>query len=205
MPVIGIAGGVGSGKSAVSRVFEELGCLVSDSDRATRAALEREDVREQLVSWWGRGVLDADGRVDRVAIAKIVFADSAERARLESVTHPAARADRDAVIARAEAEGAAGVVVDAPLLFEVGLDASCDFVVFVDAPLVVRAERVRSTRGWDEARVAEREAAQLPVDEKRSRSDAVVDNSGSLGGLRRQVESVLARAVERHRAERAAR
>ena len=203
VPIIGIAGGIGSGKSAVARAFASLGCLVSDSDKATRAALESPDVKAVLVEWWGRGVIAADGSVDRVAVAKIVFDDEDERRRLESMTHPRARADRERVIARAEASGAPGVVVDAPLLFEAGLDAVCDLVVFVDVPPAERARRIED-RAWSPGELARREAVQLDVVEKRRRSDAVIDNSGPLGALKSQAEQVLRLATERH-AENAAR
>ena len=113
------------------------------------------------------------------------------------MTHPAARADRERVIARAEASGAAAVIVDAPLLFEAGLDAGCDLVVFVDVPRATRVERVAG-RGWDEAELDRRESAQLSVDEKRRRSDFVIDNSGPQDALRGQAEAALSAARDRH-------
>ncbi|MEM7756081.1 MAG: dephospho-CoA kinase [Planctomycetota bacterium] len=200
VPIIGVVGGIGSGKSAVARAFAEVGCLVSDSDAATRAVLESPDAKALFVEWWGPAVIADDGTADRAAIAKIVFADAAERKRLESVTHPAARRDREAVIRRAEAEGAAGVVsgvvVDAPLLFEAGLDAGCDLVVFVDVPRAVRVRRVAG-RGWDAAELDRREAAQMSLGEKRERADVVIDNSGPLERLGPAVVAALGEARRR--------
>ncbi len=176
--VIGLAGGIGAGKSAVARVMAELGCVVSDSDALARAALERDDVRAQLVSWWGEGVISTDGKVDRGAVSRIVFGDDEQRLRLEALVHPLVRVSRGEAIARARDAGARAFVIDAPLLFEAGLDAECDVVVFVDAPREVRLARVREHRGWDEAELDRREAAQLAVEEKRRRADVVVLNDG---------------------------
>lgn len=191
MPVIGIAGGVGSGKSTAARTLGELGCLVSDSDAGAREALQRPEVVCTLVGWWGEGVLSPDGSPDRSAIAKIVFADDAERKRLEALIHPLLRAEREALIAGAAGRGAKAVVIDAPLLFEAGLDAECDAVVFVETPEAVRVERVRETRGWDAGELHRREKAQLPLDAKRERSDYVVVNDGHPDRLRAQLEGVL--------------
>ena len=192
VPVIGLAGGIGAGKSAVARAMVELGCVVSDSDTLARAALERDDVRAQLVSWWGDGVFGADGAVDRGAVARIVFGDEVQRLRLEALVHPLVRVSRGEAIARAEAAGARAFVIDAPLLFEAGLDAECDVVVFVEAPRAVRLARVRQHRGWDEAELARRESAQLGNDEKRRRADVVVAN-GEDAGLASRVGAVLDR------------
>ena len=96
------------------------------------------------------------------------------------------------MILEALTAGARAVIVDAPLLFEAGVDAECDCVVFVDAPREQRLERVRQTRGWDEPELSRREASQLPLDEKRRRSQHIVDNSGKLGGIQTQVAKILA-------------
>ncbi|MEM1329221.1 MAG: dephospho-CoA kinase [Planctomycetota bacterium] len=189
--VIGIAGGIGSGKSAVAGAFASLGLLVSDSDTEAKAQLEIEEVRDELVRWWGTGVLDAGGVVDRASVARIVFADDAERARLESLIHPRLRAGREAMIQRARDGGMPGVVIDAPLLFEAGIDAECDAVVFVEAPREVRLERVRRTRGWDEAELGRRESAQWPLDQKRDACGHVIRNDRSESALKQEASRVL--------------
>ena len=191
VPVIGLVGGIGSGKSTVAGVFERLGCVRSDSDAAVREVLSRRAVIDQLVAWWGRAVLDADGNVDRARVADVVFADANERRRLESLVHPLVGERRAADVARARAAGARGVVVDAPLLFEADVDAECDAVVFVDASRATRLGRVRADRGWDEAEFARRENAQMPLEQKRSRSDHVIVNDGPVGDLHESVARVL--------------
>lgn len=201
VPVIGLVGGVGSGKSAVAAAFERLGCVVSDSDRAVREVLARPEIVETLTGWWGSGILDGEGRVDRKKVADRVFADPFERRRLEALIHPLVRESREALIERARASGAKGVIVDAPLLFEAGVDAECDAVVFVEATRAVRLGRVRG-RGWDEAELDRREKAQMPLDEKRRRSDHVLVNNGTLAELESRVAKLLA-AIRKHCRDRA--
>ncbi len=174
--VIGLAGGIGAGKSSVAAAFGRLGCAVIDSDAEAKAALDRPAVRDELVRWWGAGVLDANGRVDRAAVAKRVFDAPDQRARLEALIHPLIRRTRGQAQAEARAAGAPAIIYDAPLLFEAGLDDRCDAVVFVDCPREERLRRLRASRGWDEAEVSRREAAQIPAAEKRRRSGYVIDN-----------------------------
>lgn len=197
VPVIGLAGGIGAGKSAVARAFADLGCTVSDSDAQARLALERDDVRRTLVEWWGRGVLDDRGRVDRSAVASIVFDRDDERARLEGLIHPLVRRSRESLIEEAAAAGAPAVIVDAPLLFEAGLDAECDAVVFVDAPRDVRLARL-AARGWDDAELRRREKAQLPLEEKRRRSSYHLENVGDLGSLHDAARHILSDVLAKY-------
>ncbi len=189
--VIGLVGGIGAGKSEVAKAFAAEGFLVIDSDRDARAALDQPEVREQLVRWWGGGVVGADGKVDRKKIAEIVFSKPEERARLEALVHPMVKKGRGELIARAAAEGRPGVVIDAPLLIEAGSDKECDAVVFVDAPREVRLARVQQSRGWTEEELERREKAQLSLEDKRARADAVVINDGARGVLPERIRMVL--------------
>lgn len=189
--ILGLAGGVGSGKSAVAAVLGELGFVVSDSDAGARAVLERADVIEELVQAFGDGVLNDKGRPDRKAIADAVFGDDAKRKTLEGIIHPRLHDERAELVRAARAKNASGVVIDAPLLFEAGVDAECDAVIFVETPRELRLKRVVEGRSWAEAELARREAAQLPLDQKRERSDAVVVNDGDLAHLRARVLSAL--------------
>src|SRR4051812_38908656 len=158
-PVIGISGGIGSGKSLVARLFGAHGCLVLNADDHVRD-LYREDagVRDALRDWWGDGVFNSLGEVDRRAVARIIFADDAQRLRLESLLHPRVDGRRKALMAAAAADAQVlAYVWDIPLLFEVGFDARCDALVFVDAPREQRLARVQTTRGWDENELVRRE------------------------------------------------
>lgn len=205
MQVIGILGGVASGKSAVTRMLAELGCGVLDADRAGHEALRQPEIKQAIRHRWGEAVFDADGEIDRQAVAKIVFAPPVaesetraggertrqindERKFLERLTHGriAAALKRQADAMAAESRVAA-IVLDAAVLLEAGWDAMCDVLVFVDAPAHTRRERARS-RGWSEAEFAAREAAQESLEVKRQRADFEIDNSGDLEHLRGQVE-----------------
>lgn len=188
--VIGLVGGIGSGKSTVAEELEMLGCVVVDSDRSAREILGRPEIKNILTGWWGAGILDGDGNVDRREVARIVFAEPIERERLEGVVHPLIKQERDALIDRIGEEGGGVVVVDAPLLFEAGVDKECEAVVFVDAPREARAERV-ARRGWDADELGRREAAQMPLEEKRRRSTYVVVNDGTREELRERVVEMV--------------
>lgn len=195
-PIIGIAGGIGSGKSFVARLFGELGCAVVDSDRQVREAYLDPGVKETLRQWWGAGAFDADGEVNRSAVSKIVFADPAQRKRLEGLIHPWVADARDQFMAQhADDAQVLAFVWDTPLLFEAGLRDRCDAVVFVDAPRALRLDRVRDTRGWDAAELLRRENLQLDLDRKRELSDHVVTNTADAGSVRAQVRHVLSRIL----------
>lgn len=194
LPVIGLCGGIGAGKSAVAEILAELGCVVSDSDREAAEVLAEPDVVETLRSWWGDDVLDSNGRPNRAAVAGRVFGDPEERARLERLVHPRIHARRAARFASVPPDTVA-LVIDAPLLFEAGLDRECDAVLFVEATRESRLERVRTGRGWSESELARREAAQLPPEEKRERAGRIVRNDGDRTMLFEEVKSVLASIV----------
>lgn len=189
--VIGIAGGIASGKSALADAFERHGCVVSRSDEQTHALLGLEEVKAKLVEWFGVGILDEAGKISRKALGGIVFADENARRRLEGLLHPMLHEQRRDLIRRAGEQGARAVVIDAPLLFEAGVDAECDVILFVETPFKKRLERVIEGRGWDEAELRRRENAQMGLDVKRARADNVVENVSDLRRLDRYVESLL--------------
>jgi dephospho-CoA kinase len=191
-PVIGIVGGIGAGKSTVARIFEGLGCVISDSDASVREILTEPEIMEKLDSWWGEQVFAPNGTIDRSKVAKIVFGSDAERRKLEGLIHPRVHELRHELIRDAREQGVSGVIVDAPLLFEAGVDHECDAVVFVDTPREIRLARVKSTRGWDDSELDRRENAQLALEQKRKRSDYIVSNSGLPDELHGRVSRVLA-------------
>ena len=175
-PTIGLAGGIGAGKSRVAALLAELCCVVSDSDADARAVLADPEVIDTLRSWWGDEVVGVDGAIDRGKVAGRVFTDVEERRRLESVLHPRIHERRAARFAAAPPDTRA-FVIDAPLLFEAGLDAECDAVIFVDASRPTRLARVAANRGWSDEELARRESAQWPIDRKRSLATLIIDNT----------------------------
>ena len=198
IPIIGLAGGIGAGKSEAARILEDLGCVVSRSDQVGHAALNDTEIRRTLVEWWGPGILSESGEVDRKAVAKTVFSDAEQRRRLEALIHPWIRARQEALFAAAPPRTPA-LVIDAPLLFEASLADECDTVIFVDASRQARLERLRTSRGWSEAQLAQREESQLPLDVKRSRADYVVKNDSDLNELADQVRLILSEIAALHR------
>lgn len=193
--VIGLAGGIGSGKSAVARAFAGLGCVVIDSDEEAHAAIDRPDVRDELKRWWGPAVIGTDGRIDRARVAQIVFRDETQRRRLEGLVHPLLRTTRASIIEEARRAGAPAVILDAPLLYEAGLEGECDVVVFVAAPREERLERVRRSRGWDEAELDRREKNQMPLELKMRDADHVLSNASAEADLVARVAEVFDRLL----------
>lgn len=178
MHVLGIVGGVASGKSVVAREFAQLGAQVLDADQAGHEVLREPEVIAALVERWGERILLPDGQIHRSAVAQIVFANQGaeERRFLEQITHPriAARLTQQFEVTRKAAECQV-VILDAALLFEAGWNQLCEATIFVDAPRETRLARA-ATRGWNAAQFAAREAQQLPLDEKRARSQWVINN-----------------------------
>lgn len=195
-PIIGISGGIGSGKTFVADLFGEMGCLVIKSDEQVLRVYEEQAVLERLRAWWGEAVLQADGKVNRRFIADRIFNNPDERRRLEQLLHPHVAHRRKAIMrAAAEDPQVLAYVWDTPLLFETGLDRECDVLVFVDAPFDVRLKRVVATRGWDREELIRREKFQRPLDTKRRISDHVIRNTADAATTRSQVREVLSRIL----------
>jgi len=195
-PTIGIAGGIGSGKSTVARILARLGCEVCISDDTARTVLDAPEVRAAVIDRAGAGVRAPDGSVDRAALGRALFADPTLRADVERIMHPRIEARRRAQFAAAPLSTRA-LIIDAPLLFEVGLERECDAVLFVDTPRDLRLARVRASRGWDDAELARREASQIPLGEKRRRSSDLVANTGDPAALEAAVAAALDAIIAR--------
>ncbi|MEL7483313.1 MAG: dephospho-CoA kinase [Planctomycetota bacterium] len=195
--VIGIAGGIGSGKSTVARALAEAGCLLYDADAEVARLYEREDVLTTVREWWGDDVAPAATGLDRAKVAGIIFEDPSQRERLESYLFPLLAQERAALIRRAHDQGSPAVVIDAPLLYEAGLDTECDIVIFVDTPRDERLRRLMVRSGWDAGELDRREKAQLPLDTKRDRADYTVDGSGTPADMAREARRLLEDVLNR--------
>lgn len=199
-PVIGIAGGIGGGKSHVARVFGEQGCFVTHSDEQIRAAYNDPEVQDTIRRWWGDAVFRADNTINRSAIAAKIFEHPSERDRLERLLHPWVNVAREQEMMQVGADPqVVGFVWDTPLLFETGLNRQCDAVIFVETPEEVRLRRLKESRGWDEAELRRREKSQWPLDKKREISDYVLVNTADAEDLRRQVREMLSRILAKRR------
>jgi dephospho-CoA kinase len=191
MKVIGLTGGIGTGKSTVARLLRGLGVTVIDADEATRAVQSRgsEGLR-RIVEAFGPSILTPDGDLDRAGLAAVAFADEEARQRLNAIVHPLVRewmADRQM---EAEARGEPFAVLDIPLLFESRGAAGFDDVILVYAPEEVALRRLVELRGMPEDQARARMAAQMPIEEKRRLARHVIENTGTLEQLRERTERV---------------
>ena len=189
---LGVTGGIGSGKSTVCRMLEDLGAAVFDADRVARALMESDpELRNALKEAFGDDVYDASGRLNRTYVAARVFGDDAAIARLNALVHPRVYAAFEAAKERAAADGAVLLVLEAALIYESGGDQHLDAVAVVDAPLAKRLAWTSARDGVTPAQVEARMRHQLPPEELRARADYVIENEGSLEHLRSQVEHLF--------------
>ena len=177
LPVLGLLGGVASGKSFVAGLLAQQGAAVLDADRAGHQVLEQDEVKTALRQRWGERVFAPTGEVNRKAVGEIVFNDPTELKFLEAVTHPRIGCLLQEQIEHLLQQGAPAAVLDAPVMLKAGWDAMCDAIWFVDAPRPTRLQRALQ-RGWTEAQFDAREAAQESLDEKRRKATAVINNAG---------------------------
>lgn len=204
--VIGITGGMATGKSTVAQMFAEFGAeLVSADHIAREIVLPGSPVLERIVQRFGADILMPDGSLDRAKLGEIVFSDPKARADLEAITHPeiiAILSDRIRHF-RDSPRGRTGVLVaEIPLLFEVGLRALVDRVVVVAAEQPTQANRLINRNGVSRQRALARLKTQMPIERKIAEADWVVRNDGDLSETRRQVEQIWAQATAGGRAER---
>ena len=194
MKIIGIIGGIGSGKSTVAELFRQAGAKVIAADGIGHRVLLLPNVKDAIRERWGAAVFDND-EIDRKKLAAVVFADEKELAFLKSLTHPLIAEEAERQRKEHEQNGVSLCLLDAPLLLESGWEHLVDLIVFVSAPAEMRWERVKS-RGWSETEWRQREAMQLSVEEKSRRAHVVLNNSGDAGSLQTQVEALVRDLVQ---------
>ena len=190
IPVIGITGGIGSGKSFVAQCFASFDCVIANADDNAKIALNKPEAQAALVDWWGEEVVSEDGQTNRALLASIVFNDDEARQKLEALIHPAVREMQSEQFAQAP-EKTTALVIDAPLLLETDLHTLCDAVVFVQASDEIRLSRVMESRGWDANELRRREEAQLPLDKKANSADYVIINESDQSSVMTQVKQIL--------------
>ncbi|MEU2871500.1 dephospho-CoA kinase [Streptomyces olivoreticuli] len=196
MLTVGLTGGIGAGKSEVSRLLASYGAVVVDSDKIAREVVEPGTPGlAAVVAEFGAQVLTAEGALDRARLGAVVFADPERLAALNAIVHPLVRA-RSAELSKAAAPDAV-VVHDVPLLAESGLEALYDLVVVIDAGTRTRLERLVRLRGMTPDEANARMAAQATREQRLAVADFVIDNDGPLEALAPQVEKVWAQLRER--------
>jgi dephospho-CoA kinase len=186
--VLCLTGSLGMGKSTAAKFFAEAGVAVHDSDAVVHALYEGEAVAAIEAAFPGTA---SGGKVDRVKLAARVIDDKAALARLEAIVHPLVAVAREKFLADAQANGAPVVVLDIPLLFEIGGSDRCDAVVVVSAPAEIQRARALARPGMTEEKFVSLLAKQMPDAEKRARADFIVDSSQSFDHARAQVHDIL--------------
>jgi dephospho-CoA kinase len=198
VPLVGIVGGVGAGKSSVVRNVKSLQLHFIDADRIGHEQLTVKKIKDQIVKTFGTQVLDSSGDISRPDLAAQVFGDSSEkqdkRKQLNTIVHPAIRSEIRRQINSAP-QDADAIILDAALLLEAGWADECNAVIFIDTSLEQRRKRVAETRGWSAEELQRREASQLSLEEKRRRSDFCVDNSGDISVAAHQMEQALIKII----------
>ena len=190
MRVLGLTGGIGSGKSVVAQMFARLGAAVIDADQLALEVVEPgQAALQEIATTFGPDVLLPDGRLDRPKLAGIIFADAGERAKLDAITHPRIQARMDAEI-KARRGGPGVLIVDIPLLYENDRTHSVERVIVVWVDPQTQLRRIRQRDGLSADAARQRIAAQMPLEAKRARADHVIDNSGTREDTRRQVEAI---------------
>lgn len=196
--VIGLTGGIASGKSTVSRMLRELGVPIVDADLLARQAVAPGTPAEaQIRETFGAEVFRADGSLDRQRLGEIVFGDSAARARLNAIVHPYILARSQEELGALARAGHRIAIYDAALILENGLGGALDGLIVVSVPEEVQLARLRARDGIDEPTALARIRSQMPLAQKVAKADWVIDNSSSLDETRRQVELVWSRVRER--------
>lgn len=192
--VVGLTGGIASGKSTVSNMLRDLGVAVIDADVVAREVVEPGTPGlEAVLDAFGAHLARPDGSLDRKALGAIVFADGEALEQLEAIVHPRIAARAAQLIAKARESGEPFVVYDAALLVEWGISDSFEPLVVVAVPAEVQIERITARDGLSVAEAQQRLDAQLPLEDKVAAADVVIDNAGSLEETRAQVEALVAR------------
>ncbi|PRS44271.1 dephospho-CoA kinase [Bacillus sp. RJGP41] len=190
--IIGITGGIASGKSTVSLYLQELGFTIVDADLASRAVVEPgEEAYHQVVKAFGEDILLTDGNIDRVKLGSIIFNDQEKRLLLNGIVHPAVRNWMRLKTEAALSSGEETVFMDIPLLFESKLTFMVDKTLLIYVDEQVQLKRLMSRNGLSEAEALARINSQMPLADKKALADAVIDNNGDINETKRQVKAIL--------------
>ena len=191
-PIIGILGGIGSGKSTVAAEFVKLGCKVIDTDEIAHELLDEVSVKEKIVAAFGRTILDSTGKISREKLAEVVFADTDKLSQLNSIVHGPVLAEAERLIEQYNQQNQVkAIVLDMPLLVEVGWDKRCDRVVFVDCDRRLRVDRAKKNGLFNEKQLKIRENFQISLDNKVNIADNIIDNNSGLSMLVKQVTIIF--------------
>ena len=192
MRVIGLTGGIGTGKSTASEYLRKQGFSIIDADRISREIVEPGTLLlKELEKNFGSGIIKDDGTLDRKALAAIVFSDKEKKSRLDGLMHGHILDEIERKISESQSGEGRGIIVDAPLLFETGLEKKCDQVWLITADEKLRILRVCERDGMDPEEVRARIQNQMADEVKKERAHRIVDNSGSKEALLAQLAELI--------------
>jgi dephospho-CoA kinase len=195
-PIIGVIGGIASGKSTVAAEFGKLGCAVISADAIAHDLLGEEPVRDELVRQFGREILRPSGQIDRSRLAQIVFADAEKLCALNKVIHLRVLERTEKLIAEYnQCPHTQAIVLDMPLLVEVGWANRCDKLIFVKCDGAQRARRAKQAGILDEQGIKIREKFQISLDKKAELADNTIDNNSDFSTLVRQIQGIFSDIV----------
>jgi dephospho-CoA kinase len=197
-PIIGILGGIGSGKSTVANEFAKLGCAVVDADKIAHRLLDEAGIREQIVGLFGQRILNPAGKIDRGKLAEIVFADREKLSLLNKTIHPLVLKEAEQLIRRHNSQSRVkAIVLDMPLLLDVGWEKRCHRLIFVQCDPQIRAQRAGKMGFFDENQLKVRENFQISLDKKVGVADNIIENNSGFSALVRQVANIFSSVLDK--------
>ena len=197
-PIIGILGGMCSGKSSVAAQFAKLGCYVIDADKIAHEVLEEKAIKQKVIAHFGDELLDSSGKIDRTKLADIVFADVDKLSLLNDIIHPPVLARIEQLIDQYNHQPSVkAIVLDMPLLVEVSWHKCCDTLIFVECEQQLRADRAQKMGLFDENQFKIRENFQISLDNKQTIADNVISNNSSFSELVKQVIDIYSYIMDK--------
>jgi dephospho-CoA kinase len=191
-PIIGILGGICSGKSTVATEFAKFGCAVIDADKMAKELLEKSVIQSKIVRLFGKEILDSAGKISRRKLAKIVFSDPSQLSALTDIIHPPVLKKTNTFIKKYMMDATiSAIVLDMPLLAEVGWEKHCDTLIFVVCDPKIRLKRAKTRGMKDENELKVRENFQISLDKKQQMSDYSIYNNSDLSELAQQIGSIF--------------
>jgi len=198
-PVIGILGGICSGKSTAARELGKLGCAVIDADEIAHKLLDDKTIRTKIVHLFGKEILGAEGKINRASLANVAFTDSVKLSKLTVILHPKVLAQVEELINQFNGQPEIkAIVLDMPLLLEVGWEKRCDYLIFIDCAPQKRLERAKKTGFFDADTLKIRENLQISLDKKKRIADNIVDSNSDLSGLSKQIACIFSSFMDKH-------
>jgi dephospho-CoA kinase len=195
--IIGILGGIGSGKSTVAGLFSKLGCGVIDADKIAHQMLKKTLIKKELQKLFGSGIISKKGKIDRRKLAEAAFKSRQKAAQLNRIIHPAVLSRIEQLIKEYNRQpGIKAIVLDVPLLAETGWTKRCDKLIFVSCNLKNRLKRAKKSGLFDKNKLKIREKFQISLDKKRKIAENIVDNNVGLANVKKQILKIFSNFME---------